>query len=75
MDFASDFLVASGGRVYVGVVGPDIVLLGLTVILSGFTPVALSPKYHSPISVKTPWEFNMATFMPTLDVKDRKEPK
>lgn len=53
-DFALDSLVTSAGRVYVGVADPDMVLLGLTVTLSGLTPVALPPKYQPPISVKTP---------------------
>jgi hypothetical protein len=42
------------GTVYVAVEAAAEVWVGLTVTLSGFTPVALPSKYHPPMSVKFP---------------------
>lgn len=47
--------VTNAGTVYVAEgVEAVVVWLGLTVMLSGFTPVALPSKYHPPMSVNTP---------------------
>jgi hypothetical protein len=75
-DSTPERTVASAGTVYVAVeLAVGLVCVGVTVTLSGFTPVALPSRYQPPTSVRFPYEFNMATLMPTLDLKDRKEPK
>jgi hypothetical protein len=75
-DSTPERAVTKAGTVYVAVeVAVGVAWVGVTVMLSGFTPVALPPKYQPPMSVSLPYEFSMATLMPTLDVKERKEPK